>query len=150
MIIDHIKHASLYYRLNDRIAMALQAVQSTEFLSAEPGRHELQGSDVFALVQHYNTKPPAFGKWEAHRRYIDLQYVVSGDEVIGQAHLGKMTVTEPYNEEKDVLFLSGQGNFFTVSAGTFVIFFQQDVHMPGLAVCAPAPVHKIVIKFRMD
>ncbi len=150
MIIDHIEHASKYCQLNDRVAMALRAAQSTEFLSAHPGRYALQEPDVFALVQQYSTKPQAFGKWEAHRRYIDLHYVVSGREVIGHAHLNSMTVTEPYNEEKDVLFLAGEGNFFTVSAGTFVIFFEQDVHMPGLAVSAPEPVHKIVIKFRME
>lgn len=149
MILDHIENAALYHRLGNRFAAAFNALQTTELRRAEPGRYELQGTDLFALPQRYTTKPRDKGKWEAHRRYIDVQYVVSGAEVMGHAHLADMTVTVPYDEENDVLFLEGQGNFFIVSAGQFVIFFPHDVHMPTLAVDNElAPVHKIVIKVR--
>ena len=151
MILDRIENAALYYRLGDRIEAALMALQTSELLRAEPGRYELQGTDLFALPQRYSTKPREQGRWEAHRKYIDVQYVVSGAEVMGHAHLADMTATVPYNEENDVLFLEGRGNFFTVSAGQFAIFFPHDVHMPTLAVNnEPAPVHKIVIKVHAD
>jgi YhcH/YjgK/YiaL family protein len=150
MILDHLENATLYYRLGDRLAVALRALQKPELLRADDGRHELQGADVFALVQRYDTKPRDQGRWEAHRRHIDVQYVVSGTEVMGHAQLAGMTVTEPYNAEKDVVFLDGQGNFITVAAGMFAIFHPHDAHMPGLAVAVPAPVHKIVIKIRVD
>lgn len=151
MILDHIGNATLYHRLGDRFAAAFRALQTPELLQAEPGRYELQGADLFALPQHYTTKPRDKGKWEAHRRYIDIQYVVSGAELMGHAPLANMSVTEPYNEEKDILFLSGQGNYFTVTAGQFAIFYPHDVHMPTLAANdVPAPIHKIVIKVLAD
>jgi YhcH/YjgK/YiaL family protein len=74
--------------------------------------------------------------------------MVEGAEVMGCAALADLQVTEPYNVEKDVLFLTGTGNFFTVSAGMFAIFFPHDAHMPQLAVTTPAPVRKIVVKVR--
>ena len=150
MILDHIQNALQYHRLSDHLSIALCALQKPDLLRAEPGRYELQGEDVFALPQRYTTKPHDQGKWEAHRKYIDVQYIVSGTEVMGHALLHNLTVSEPYNEEKDVLFLLGKGNLLIVSAGMFTIFFPHDVHMPTLAVAAPAPVHKIVIKVRAD
>ena len=150
MILDRIENASLYYCLGARIELALRALQKADLLNAAPGCYELDGSDVFALCQRYDTKPRELGKWEAHRRNIDVQYVVSGTEVMGHAHLADMQISEPYNEEKDVLFLTGRGNFFTVTAGMFAIFFPHDVHMPTLSASLPAPVQKIVVKVRAD
>lgn len=148
MILDHIQNAMQYHRLNDHLSIALEALKKPELLRAESGRYELQGDDVFALPQRYTSKPHEQGKWEAHRKYVDVQYIVSGTETMGHALLSNMTVTEPYSEEKDVLFLSGKGNLVTLTAGMFTIFFPHDVHMPGLAAATPAEVHKIVIKVR--
>ncbi len=150
MIIDHIENSSLYFPLGERIATALRALQTADLLRAEPGRHEIQESEVFALVQKYETKPRKLGVWEAHRRYIDVQYVVSGVEVIGHAHLPNLSVTKPYTDKEDILFAEGDGNFLTVSAGMFVIFFSHDAHMPSLAAGTPGPAHKIVVKVRVD
>jgi YhcH/YjgK/YiaL family protein len=150
MILDHIQNAGLYYKLGDRLAAGLRALQTDELLRAEPGRIELQGADVFASPQGYVTKPREQGKWEAHRKYIDIQYIVEGPEVMGCAPVGNLQVTEPYNAEKDVMFLTGKGDFFTVSDGMFAIFFPHDAHMPQLTAGVPAPVRKIVIKVRAD
>lgn len=123
MILDHIQNAALYYCLGPRLALALRALQKTDLLNAAPGCYELQGSDVFALAQRYDTKPRALGKWEAHRRNIDVQYVVAGAEVMGHAPARDMAPTDAYDEKKDILFLAGaSGNFLTVSAGMFAIF----------------------------
>ncbi len=150
MIIDHIKNSPFYYLLSERISTALRALRTDDLLRADPGRHEIQGSEVFALVQKYETKPRKLGVWEAHRRYIDVQYVVSGVEVIGHAHLPNLSVTKPYSEKDDILFAEGDGNFLTVSAGMFVIFFPHDAHMPALAAGMQGPVHKIIVKVRVD
>jgi YhcH/YjgK/YiaL family protein len=150
MIVDQIQNASLYERLGDRIAAGLRALQTDALLCAEPGRIELLGSDLIALPQSYVTKPHDQGKWEAHRKYIDIQYMVEGAEVMGCAPVGALRVTEPYNEEKDFLLLAGDGDFFKVSAGMFAIFFPHDAHMPQLAAGTPAPVRKIVLKVRVE
>ena len=115
----------------------------------EPGRHELDGDKVFALVQQYQTKPLAEGKWEAHRKYIDVQYVAAGVEKIGWAPVSRLKVTELYDETKDVAFYTGKGDFVTVPAGWFVILFPEDAHMPSIAVDAPSPVTKVVVKVKV-
>ncbi len=150
MIIDHIENSPLYFPLGERIATALRALKSVDLLRAEPGRHEIQGSQVFALIQEYETKPREQGAWEAHRRHIDVQYVVSGAEVIGHSHLSNLSVTKPYSDKEDILFAEGDGSFLTVSAGMFVIFFPHDAHMPALAAGRQGRVRKIIVKARVD
>jgi YhcH/YjgK/YiaL family protein len=145
MIIDRIENAGLYRNLGEGIALALASLQTPR----EPGRYELDGDKVFALVQQYQTKPLAEGKWEVHRKHIDVQYVAAGVEKIGWAPLSWLKVTEPYNETKDVAFYSGDGDFVTVPAGSFVILFPEDAHMPCIAVDKPSPVTKVVVKVRV-
>ncbi len=150
MILDRIENASFYYRLGDRIEAALRALQTDQLLRADVGRFELQGSDLFALVQEFQTRPREFGKWEAHRRYIDVQYVASGIEIIGHTHVANLTVAEPYREKEDIAFFAGDGSYLTVTAGMFAVFFPHDAHMPCLALTSPRPVRKIVLKVRAD
>jgi YhcH/YjgK/YiaL family protein len=100
-------------------------------------------------VQQYQTKPLAEGKWESHRKYIDVQYVEEGVERIGWTPVAGLTVTEPYDEAKDIAFYQGDGDFVTVPAGSFVILFPDDAHMPGIAVDKPSPVKKVVVKVRV-
>ncbi len=146
MIVDRIESAGLYSSLGERIALALKSVQTPH----EPGRYELDGEKVFALVQRYQTKPLAEGKWESHCKHIDVQFVVSGVERIGWAPISRLTLTELYDETKDVAFYKGNGDFVTVPEGSFVILFPEDAHMPGIAVDEPSPVTKVVVKVRVS
>ncbi|MHB8088995.1 MAG: YhcH/YjgK/YiaL family protein, partial [Anaerolineaceae bacterium] len=91
------------------------------------------------------TKPLAEGKWEAHRRYLDVQYMLSGCERIDFALLHTMKLGE-YNAEKDFQAMSGSGSTLNLVEGSFAVFFPQDAHMPGLAVGKPEWVKKVVVK----
>lgn len=146
MIIDHIRHAGVYTGIKPGLAQALAFLASAPLATLAPGRHAIAGDRVFALVQDYLTKPPDAGVWEAHRRYIDVQYVVSGAERLGYAPLDRLTVTQPYDEAKDLVLLAGEGDRVTAGAGTFVVFYPHDAHMPGLALGEPATVRKVVVK----
>lgn len=146
MIIDTIRNATAYAGVSPRVRAALEFLATTDFAAMEPGRHDLDGDRVYALVQQYETRPREKGKWEAHRRYIDIQYVAAGIETMGYAPLDRLTVTQPYAEDKDCLLLAGEGSFLTVPEKTFVVFFPQDAHMPCLACTAPVPVRKVVVK----
>jgi YhcH/YjgK/YiaL family protein len=150
MIIDHIKNASTYKGLTGGIQKALDYLARTDFSALAPGRYDIEGDRVYALVQHYNTRPREKGLWEAHRRYIDVQFVSNGLESMGYAPLDTMTVTQPYAADKDCVLFSGNGDFVTATSGTFVIFFPQDVHMPCLACGAPQPMLKVVVKVAVD
>ena len=96
----------------------------------------------------YDTLERAQGAWEAHRRYIDLQYVVAGRERIGYAQASRMT-PGAYDRERDLLPLAGDGDFLTLGAGDFMLLFPDDAHMPRIAVAAPAPVRKVVVKIEV-
>ena len=133
MIIDTLTNAALYAGLSPRIQQAFDYLQQTDLANAEPGKYEIDGANVFALVQEYESKPMAEGKWEAHRRYIDVQYIVSGTEFIGYSHIGRLTPGD-YDADRDFHLLSGKGIFLTLSAGDFMLLFPDDGHMPGLAV----------------
>lgn len=148
MIIDHLKHASQYLGGDKRLSAALRYLQDTDLASVPPGKYEIDGSDVFAIVQEYDSKPKEKGYWEAHRQYIDVQYVARGAELMGYAHLDRLKSGQ-YDETRDFLPLEGEGNFFEVREGTFVILSSQDAHMPGIAVTVPQPVKKVVVKVRM-
>ncbi len=117
-----------------------------DFTAMENGRYEINGDNVFALVQRYNSKPRDQGVWEAHRRYIDVQYIASGIESMGYAHIGNLKETQDYSAEKDVLLLDGQGDYFTARHDCFAVFYPEDAHMPGLAHENPTPVLKVVVK----
>jgi len=133
------------FALGDRLMAALRFLQTTDLLSAEPGTVEIDGKNVYAMIQQYNTKPKAQGVWEAHRKYIDVQYVVTGAELMGYVNLNALAAG-PYDTDKDYLLLKGEGNFLHMPAGTFIILTPQDAHIPGVAVDAPEPVRKVVVK----
>lgn len=150
MVFDKIKNAKLYFPLGEKIQKALQYLTETNFSTIEPGKYEIDGENIFALVQEYNTKPLSAGKWEAHRKYIDIQYIASGREKIGVSEFEKVIIIEDYNEDKDYAFYKGDGNYLLVDEGYFTIFYPTDVHMPGLSINIPKQVKKIVVKVSVD
>ncbi len=146
MILDNIKFATMYEKANDRFAAGLEYLAKTDFSAAEPGRVDIRGDEVFALIQRYQTKPIDQGKFEAHQRYIDIQFIAEGAEQIGVGDTDAMEPIDPYDTEKDLVFLNGTGQMITVSAGMFCVLYPHEAHMPMIAVDSPAEVLKIVVK----
>ena len=150
MIIDSLENCDLYKGLGERIVNALKYLKETNFEKLEIGRYELDGTDVYATVSHYKTKPINEGKWEAHIKYIDVQFIASGTEIIGYSFLKNMKSKTDYNLEKDVQFFEGDGQSVKVERNTFVILFPSDVHMPGIKVNEPQDVIKVVVKVKIQ
>lgn len=149
MIIDRIVNAPLYYSAHPKFKNAFEYIQQIDVNGIPVGRYEIDGGNMYALVQGYNTKLKEQGVWEAHSRYIDLQYVVQGAEGIGYANITHLQQGE-YQASKDFLPLHGEGDLVTVHSGSFVLLFPEDAHMPGMAVGASAPVKKVVIKIAVE
>jgi YhcH/YjgK/YiaL family protein len=151
MIADVLKNRHIYAAISPRIKTALEYIAQTDFSSMEPGKYELDGSNLFALVQAYDSIPLEMGKWECHKKYIDIQFIAEGVEQIGCNNIDQMKVTTEYNPEKDVAFLSGEGDYITYSKGSYGIFFPEDAHQPKIAVNnIPTSVKKVVIKIKTD
>lgn len=115
-------------------------------------KHEL-GAGVFVIEQAYQTKARSDGFFEAHRKYIDIQVIVAGHEVMEVADLAKMKVRDPYDEKRDlVAFQDATGaSLVRVGEGEAAVFFPVDVHMPSLrADASPVLVKKAVLKLPVE
>ncbi|MCL1920279.1 MAG: YhcH/YjgK/YiaL family protein [Kiritimatiellaeota bacterium] len=148
MIIDTLTQASRYEALHPRFKAAFDFLRGTGLQSLAPGRTEIDGDDLFALTQAYETQPAQGGKLEAHRTYIDIQFVISGEELIGYAPLQGQPPAGPFDAEKDIGFYHGDASFTKLSAGMFAILFPHDAHLPARHLTTPAHVTKTVLKVR--
>lgn len=152
MIFDSLNNHALYHGLHPRLAEAFAFVERAAREDLPAGRYEIDGDALYASVQEYTTKLPSEARFEAHRRYIDIQYIQVGAERMDLSYPEIAEIETPYTEEKDVAFFRDhtapvQG---IVHAGEFGLFFPTDVHKPGLCVDGPsAPVKKILIKIRV-
>lgn len=149
MIIDNLRNASLCFGFHKNFRVAFEYLLRTDFTHVENGKYPLDGENVFAIVNRYETKSEDELKWEGHRKYIDIQFVASGDEQIGIVEIGKMSTATEYDETKDVQFFSGEGEFFALGEKTFAIIFPHEVHKPGITAEGNSAVLKVVIKVRV-
>lgn len=150
MIVDRLGNRAVDAHLPPRVRQALEYLRTTDMAAVPIGRHELDGDRLFALVQEYTTRPPDSCIWEAHRKYIDVQYVVRGAERMGHARLGQVAERQPYDPARDVMLFEPGTSYVTVGAGAFAIFGPDDVHAPCGAVAAPSAVRKVVVKAAID
>jgi len=115
------------------------------------GRIELDDK-MFAIVSEYFTKDREGAPFEVHQKYIDIQYVVSGNESMDIAPLKNMTVTRQYDSENDYA-LGAVTEFSELKASSerFFIFFPADAHRPGLKDGIDSVlVRKVVVKVPID
>lgn len=146
MIVDRLGNAAPLYHLPARLARALEYLRATDLGSIPTGRHDIDGDRLFALVQEYTTKKPHECRWEAHRMYIDVQYVVRGVERMGYANIAHARAQDAYDAARDVAFFEPGDDYLTVREGMLAIFGPEDVHAPSCALVHPAPVRKIIVK----
>lgn len=146
MILDSISNLEKYAAIHPGFEQAIQFLNENDLNALELGKHEIDGSRLYAMVQEYETKPQEQGLWEAHRRYYDIQCLIAGEERIGVAPIGRAEVTTPYKDDSDYALFATDGDFFTLREGSFAFFAPQDVHMPGIASGNPGKARKIVIK----
>jgi len=149
MIIDNIKNFSLYKNLGEGINKALRFLNENDFSKIQDGRYNIDGDNVFALVNRYKTKRFEEAVWESHQKYIDVQFVAEGIEKIGYSILENMKVNKVYDENKDIQFLDGVGDFITLGKNNFAILYPSDVHMPGISANESGEVLKVVVKVKI-
>ncbi|MEY3774763.1 MAG: hypothetical protein RLZZ129_1543 [Verrucomicrobiota bacterium] len=149
MIFDMLDHAGAYHQIGSRFAAALKYLRT--FDPATPdGKIVIEDDNVFAVVQSYTPTPAGERPYEAHRGYADIQYVVSGEEIIYYAPLVELRETAAYTESGDYALYTGEDKFpLLMPAGCFAILWPQDGHKPGCLWRIPAPVKKVVMKVRL-
>ena len=153
MIFDSIENAKLYYGLHEGIAKVLGQVKDYTADNYPDGRVEIDGDNVFLNTTPYTTVVKESPTFEAHRKYIDVMYMVEGEEIIYVNPTSKLSdITQEYCEEKDVLLAGPEADAIPVriKSGQFVILFPQDAHAPSCAADnTPMLVKKIIGKVKI-
>jgi YhcH/YjgK/YiaL family protein len=147
MVIDTLENAALYYNLGPKFVRAFRYLSDTDFSQVAKGKYEIDGTNVIAIVNEYDTVPASGEQMEAHKKYIDVQYIVSGEELIGHDLLQGQTPSKVYDEASDYWLFGEAPSFFSkMEQGMFAIFFPTDLHMPNIRVNEATPVKKVVMK----
>ena len=151
MVVDKISNAGLYASLSEAIAKAFDVLRDPGVCEKADGKYEVDGENLFYMVSTYTTEPETDRRFEGHEKYIDVQFIIEGSEVMGYAPVDSLTVSQAYDEEKDVVFYDTPDSFTRIdaAAGTFCIFYPQDGHMPCCQTQKSSKVKKIVVKIRV-
>lgn len=149
MILDTLEHIETYQALSPRLYKGLQLLRDYDFSTLEDGKHTVDGDDLFFLLQSYhvdatNEKP------EAHRTYIDIQFILSGAECIGVAPRSEMEGEIEAKPENDIWFYHGKTQPVLVTGRRFLVLFPQDAHAPAcVSPLGEQDIRKCVVKVRV-
>ena len=151
MIVDNLATSLTNYSfLSPHFAQAFTWLKSTNLDGLKPGEKiEIDGKRITAQTFVYTTNDAKDNKFEAHRSYIDIQYILGGREVIEWSSLDRLSqVSVPYNDEKDIEFFRDPKFSIPVELhpGDFAVFFPSDGHKPKCSGGRPEEVWKVVIK----
>ena len=148
MIFDTLKNVDNYKGLG-RVYDALKFLSETDFSKIELGRYELDGDNIFYMVQSYDTDPDKTIS-EAHKKHIDIQYMVEGEEIIGVADIFSEKELTEAKEENDVWFYNCKTEPLVLSAGKYMVLYPNDLHCPGVATNGTAlTCRKVVVKVKV-
>ena len=149
MICDQLQNCAVYASMGPALKKAFQYLKTVTPDNLPGSRFEIDGNHIFAFSSSYETLPASERKIEAHRNYLDIQYVVTGEEAMGYIPIHGLDEEAPYKPDV-VFFNTNQDVLIPAPAGTFMIFFPQDAHRPGCTWNVPSPITKVVVKIAMD
>ena len=153
MIIGMIKDAARYDVLSGRIAEALKWLQTVDTSVLQEGKNPIRGEDIFCSVHFYDTTGADARPWEGHRKYIDIHFIIKGEEIIGISPIDVMQIKKDYDAQTDFIEFEGATQQqILLKEGMFLIAFPEDIHKTALQVvpgqtCA---VKKGIIKVLLD
>lgn len=150
--VDRKSFAVSYFKNKARWDKAFNYLKSTDLSKLELKRYDIDGDNLYVMVSEYLTKNEEDARFEAHQKYIDIQYVVSGKEMIGVADASqKQDVLEAYDPAKDIEFSTVTGSVnLKATSENFFILFPENIHRPGLKDGMNELVRKVVVKVRID
>jgi len=146
--IDQVQFAKQYHLNQAAWDKAFAYLKNTDLKTLANGRHVIDGDNVYAIVTEAPTKDYDKTAFESHRRYIDLQYVITGEEKMAKTPVTTVLVNKPYDERADIAYYTGEGKMYTVPAKTFMLFFPAEAHRPNITPGGNKVVKKIVIKIK--
>jgi len=132
MVIDQIDNARLYFALHPRFARAFEALRAASLGTLEVGRHDLDGERLYLVIAQGEGLTAEKAVLEAHRAYIDIQFVIKGQDMIGWKPARDCSaITQPYDSAKDVeLYADRPLCWNPIGGGTFAVYYPGDAHAP--------------------
>lgn len=144
MILDQLDHAAKYTGLKEGLSEAFGFLGQPGLAELPDGKYEIAGDRIYAIVARTAGRPIEESALESHRKFIDVQYVISGDESMGWKSREGLINSIEYDEGKDLEFLDGEpDSIVRVPPGSFTVFLPTDAHQP---LIGNGPIHKVVVK----
>jgi biofilm protein TabA len=148
MIMDALSRWSNYHWLNERFGESFRFLEGLN-PDAPEGRTDIDGEDIFCMVQSYETRVREGQQFEAHRQYADIQMALDGEESILWAPVDTLTVRVPYKHDIAFYDLTPAPTELVLTPGVFCVLFPPDAHAPCLQHGRPSTVRKAVVKVRI-
>lgn len=152
MVFDTLENCKLYYGINKNMEKAFDFIKKAVDENYAAGKYEIDGKDIFASVQEYETASFEEKKFEGHRNYLDIQFIVSGTENMKSAFVDDVKTKIEYNDEKDVEFFEDTHKCadFDVNKNQYAIFLPSDIHKPGLSPKdGKSEIKKVLVKIKL-
>lgn len=147
MILDTLQNRELYYTLSPRLRRAFEWLEQTDVTALAPGRHDIEGDDIFVNVSELDLRPRSAAALEVHNKYIDIQVVFGGVEEFGWSPRSAVQLPRAeFDSDKDIQFFDDiPQTFYSVREGEFTILMPEDAHAPMLG---EGHVRKLIFKVR--
>lgn len=150
MILDSLENWPYYAKGNTEVWNKVVDFLKSVSGETEPGKYEIQGDQVFAFVQEFDTIPIENGKIEIHCDFIDVHYVIKGPEVLFYSPVQTLDLIEDFRPASDDLLYTFQPDIavrISLAPGQFVMFLPKEGHMTRISYCSnPSHVKKVVVK----
>lgn len=147
MILSALSQSDRYAALHPQFALVFDYIRNTDLYALLPGRYLIAGEDVFAIVEHVPARTREMARLEAHRRYIDIQLVLDGDEQMGWKPLADCyNPVSEHSVEKDIgFFHDAPASWIPTPPDHFCIFFPEDAHAP---LVGTGQIRKVIFKIK--
>lgn len=149
MLYGTLKHLDSYRGIHPGVMRGLEILRDTDFSQLEDARYEVDGDNLFFFLQSYESKP-ANDTPEAHKKYVDIQFLVSGRERMGVAPLEDMVEVAEARPEGDIWLYHGPTDEILLTGDRFAALWPEDAHAPGIAVDGPERCRKCVVKVKIN
>ena len=148
MILSELQNKNRYINLHPLFGKAFAFLEKENLSQLPEGKLEIDGDDLFAIISKPGTSAEEIPKLEAHKKYIDIHYIIAGTELFGWKDLNDCKGVEgEFDFEKDYVLYNDQD--FTnllLNRNAFVVVYPEDAHSPGIKT---EQLHKVVLKIKL-
>lgn len=151
MIVTGLNNLTLYKTMSPNMEIAIEYLERINMQSMEDGKYSVKGDDIYCMVSTYFTRDHDVSKYEIHRNYIDIQCIISGEELVFCSDASRMEADGAYDAEKDKMNLKDQQGEVSIllKPGMAGVFYPNDAHKPCCKIGDDLKqVRKLVIKVK--